>query len=100
MSIVRLFRVRIHAALRAEFESKFATVSVNAVRSAEGASDLEIFKPTHWAPDEYLMISRWTDEAALRCFAGEDWSRAFIPDGMEIFVAECWVQHFTTWVGE
>jgi heme-degrading monooxygenase HmoA len=97
MSIVRLFRVRIHPALRTEFEAKFAVVSVNAVRDAQGALGVEIFKPTRWDRDEYLMISHWQDEDALRRFAGEDWNRAFIPPGMEQFVAECDVHHYTAW---
>ncbi|TAD77130.1 MAG: hypothetical protein EAY70_09115 [Sphingomonadales bacterium] len=97
MSIVRLFRVHIHSALRADFEAKFATISVNAVRIADGALGVDIFKPSRWNPDEYLMISRWRDEAALKRFAGKDWDRAFIPPGMEQFVAECEVHHFTAW---
>ncbi|ASJ90865.1 antibiotic biosynthesis monooxygenase family protein [Porphyrobacter sp. CACIAM 03H1] len=97
MPIVRLFRVRIHADLHAEFAGKFATLSVDAVRGAEGALSVEILKPARWAPDEYLMISRWSDEAALAAFAGEDWNRAVIPPGMERYVADCSVHHYTTW---
>lgn len=97
MPIVRLFTVRIHSGLRDEFEEKFATISVDAVRQADGAVSAEICKPSRWDPDEYLMISRWRDEDALRRFAGENWSRAFIPRGMERFVAECTVHHFTAW---
>lgn len=97
MPIIRLFRVRIHAPMREEFEAKFAVVSVNAVRGAEGALTVEIFKPGRWDPDDYLMISHWQDEAALKHFAGEDWNQAYIPPGMEQFVAECSVHHFTAW---
>lgn len=97
MTIVRLFRVRIHSALRADFEAKFATISVDAVQTAQGALGVEILKPTHWGPDEYLMISRWQDEAALKRFSGEEWSRAYIPPGMERFVADCSVDHYTSW---
>ncbi|MDC8754993.1 antibiotic biosynthesis monooxygenase [Erythrobacter sp. sf7] len=97
MTIVRLFRVRIHSALRAEFEAKFATISVGAVQAAQGALGVEILKPTHWAPDEYLMISRWRDSAAIKRFAGEHWNHAYIPPGMETFVADCSVDHYTAW---
>lgn len=97
MTIVRLFRVRIHSALRNEFEAKFATISVDAVQTAQGSLGVEILKPTLWAPDEYLMVSRWQDEAALKRFAGEDWNRAYIPPGMERFVADCSVDHYTSW---
>lgn len=43
------------------------------------------------------MISRWQDEDAIKRFAGEDWSRAYIPPGMETFVADCSVDHYTSW---
>jgi len=95
--IIRLFRVLIHADLRQEFEAKFAEISVNSVRDAPGALAVEICKPSQWDTDEYLMISRWQDESAIRNFAGEDWSRAFLPQGMEKFVASCSVHHYTTW---
>jgi heme-degrading monooxygenase HmoA len=56
-----------------------------------------ILKPTKWTPDEYSMISIWEDEASLQAFAGEEWSQAFIPHGMEKFVVECWVHHYESW---
>ncbi|AUX69468.1 hypothetical protein CHX26_08170 [Porphyrobacter sp. HT-58-2] len=99
MPIIRLFCVRIHADLREEFEAKFAAISVDAVRHARGALAVEICKPSRWDADEYLMISRWQDESSVKEFAGEDWSRAFIPQGMEKFVASCSVHHYTTWEG-
>ena len=97
MAIVRLFRVRIHPALRSEFEAKFATISIDAVQATQGSLGVEILKPARWAPDEYLMVSRWLDETALKRFAGEDWSRAYIPPGMETFVVDFSVDHYTTW---
>ena len=51
MTIVRLFKVRTHSALRAEFEARFATTSVDAVHGAQGALGVDILKPTHWSPD-------------------------------------------------
>jgi heme-degrading monooxygenase HmoA len=97
MPIVRLFRVRIDPAMRAEFEAKFATISVGAVSGAEGTLGVEIFKPTRWEQDEYLMISRWHDEAALQRFAGQNWNEAYIPPGMAQFVRECSVHHYEAW---
>lgn len=97
VTILRIFRVRIHAGMHSSFEAKFATVSVDAVRNADGALSVEILKPGKWEPDEYLMISRWRDEDALKRFAGENWNSAFIPAGMEQFVQECWVHHYTAW---
>jgi heme oxygenase (mycobilin-producing) len=97
MPITRIFRVRIYPHLRAEFERKFASVSVAAVRKAPGLEDVSILMPTQWAPDEYSMISTWRDEGAVKAFAGESWSEAFIPAGMEKYVTECWVHHYLSW---
>jgi quinol monooxygenase YgiN len=96
MAITRVFRVRIHPHLKQEFEDKFSSISVRAVQEA-GVLAVSILKPTSWAPDEYAMISQWASEAALIAFAGEQWSRAVIPHGMEQFVIECWVHHYSSW---
>jgi len=92
--ITRIFRVQIDPALRDEFESKFESISVAAVKEADGSISVSIGKPTKWAPDEYVMISQWENEESLRKFAGENWCQAHIPAGMEKFVEECWVHHF------
>ena len=46
MPITRIFRVRINAELRQEFEKKFTTVSVNAVQDAPGIISSVILRPT------------------------------------------------------
>jgi len=72
-------RVRIDPNLRDEFERKFADVSVKAVESSRGFITVAIGKPTKWAPHEYVMISQWENEAAIKNFAGEEWNQAYIP---------------------
>ena len=97
MPITRVFRVRIDPTRRAEFEQSFAEISVQAVIQAPGSLSVAVFRPTEWAPDEFAMISKWQDEAALRAFAGDDWNQAVIPSGMEALVRECWVHHYQSW---
>lgn len=97
MPITRIFRVQIDATQRVVFEEKFASISVSFVNAAQGLISVTIYKPTIWAPDEYSMISAWQDEKALQKFAGDDWSRAKIPHGMETFIKECWVHHYVSW---
>ena len=92
--ISRIFRVKINSELREEFESKFATVSVEAVENQRGFISVDIGKPTKWDPDEYVMISKWKDKQALVDFVGESWNQAHIPEGMEKFVKQCWVHHY------
>ena len=92
--VTRIFRVRIDASKRAEFERDFTTISVAAVESQRGFLSVQIGKPTRWAPDEYVMISRWSDENAIRNFVGDSWNEAHIPNGMEQYVIDCWVHHY------
>jgi len=95
--ITRIFRVRIDPGLRDEFEQKFSSISIDAVQKQKGFISVEIGKPTKWSPDEYVMISRWSDEDALRMFVGEKWNYAHIPEGMEQYVKECWVHHYQSY---
>lgn len=92
--ITRIFRVEVPSSLHVEFETKFLAVSVPHVQAAPGSVAVSVGRPTRWAPNEFVMISVWRDEAALRAFAGERWNQAVIPAGMEKFVAACWVHHY------
>ncbi len=92
--ITRIFRVRVPALLHAEFEERFLSVSVPYVQAAPGIVSVSVGRPTKWAPDEYVMISVWANEDALRSFAGEGWNVAVIPAGMEKYVSKCWVHHY------
>ncbi len=92
--ITRIYCVRIKPELREEFEPLFKTVALGSVTAFEGCKNVVVGGPTELSPDEYAMISDWSDEASLSEFAGQDWSVAHIPDGMEKFVDECWVHHF------
>ncbi len=92
--ITRIYRVRIHTELRDEFEPLFQTVALGSVTKFAGCARVVIGGPAKGTPDEYAMITEWTDADALTEFAGEEWSVAHIPPGMEKFVQECWVHHF------
>lgn len=92
--ITRIFRVKVPAALHAEFEAKFLSVSVPHVVAAVGCVSVSVGRPTKWVADEYVMISIWASEKALAAFAGEQWNQAVIPSGMEKYVIECGVQHY------
>lgn len=95
--ITRIFRVKIVPVLRAEFEAKFASVSIHALEAQQGFRRVAIHRPAKWAPDEYAMISEWENEASLIRFAGENWQQAVIPEGMERYVERCWVHHYGEW---
>ena len=92
--IFRIFRVEINSELREAFESKFTTVSVDSVKNQKGFMSVSIGKPTKWSPNEYVMVSKWDSEQSLEAFIGKSWNQAHIPEGMEKFVKQCWVNHY------
>jgi len=92
--ITRIFRVQIRPELRTAFEKDFLDVSIPLIKSHSGLSSVHIGRPTQWAPDEYVMISRWKRAEDIEDFVGKDWSQPLIPSGMEKYVVKCWVHHF------
>lgn len=92
--ITRIFRARVPPALHAEFEEKLHSVSVPFVTSQPGFVSVTLGRPTRWTPEEYVMVTVWQGEKDIAAFAGENWSQAFIPHGMEKYIAECWVHHY------
>ena len=93
--IVRVFRATIPRSLHGEFEKKFREVSAPLVQSRSGLVSVEIARPTRWNPDEFVMVSRWNDEESLIAFAGESWHKPHIPAGMEQYISEFSVDHYT-----
>jgi len=92
--ITRIFRVQIRPERRAAFEKDFVEISIPLIKSHPGLVSVFIGKPTRWAPDEYVMISRWKGIADLEDFVGTNWNQPVIPAGMEKYVVQCWVHHF------
>ncbi len=97
MSITRVFTVQIHADLRAEFETRFSSLSKSMVERASGCIHLAVLRPSKWAPNEYAMISEWESEADLVAFAGDNWSESVIPIEMEKYATSHSVSHYYSW---
>lgn len=91
--MTRIFRVLVEPALQNVFEEKFQTISVSFVKKHCGLISVSIGKSLQNS-NEYMMISVWENQTALKQFAGENWEQAVIPEGMEQFVSECWVHHY------
>ena len=92
--IIRIFRVRIRPEQRAAFEHDFREISILHVQAQQGLVSITVGNPTKWTPEDYLLITTWENEEALLSFAGSSWNKAVIPEGMEKYVVECWVDHF------
>lgn len=93
--LTRIYRVSIKPNLRDEFEPLFRTVALASVTDCEGCTSATLGGPSTDSPNEYVLISRWRDLDALIAFAGDDWTKAHIPMGMERFVDQCWLHHYT-----
>jgi len=95
VAITRIYRVKIKPQLRGEFEPLFRTVAIASVQEATGCTSAKLGGPTPKSPNEYSVTSVWNREESLTDFVGFDWAQAHIPEGMERFVDQCWVHHYT-----
>lgn len=92
--ITRIFRARVPVEKQQQFEDKFLAQVLQSIKSYPGVVSVYFGRPTRGAPDEFAVISTWASEKFLAAFAGENWSQAVIPAGMEDYVTECWVHHY------
>lgn len=92
--VVRVFRARVRENLRQDFEEKFLSISIPLVKSQPGFVSVQVGRPVPGSSEDYVMLSVWKDERAVKDFVGEDWNQGHIPSGMEIHVEECWVHHY------
>lgn len=92
--IIRIFKVTIDPNHRVEFERGFFSTSVDLVKGQDGLLSCEIGKPTSGNPNDYVMITRWKNKAALVAFTGPDWKKPVIPKGMEKFSGTRTVEHY------
>ena len=95
MTINRIYRVQIKPALRDEFEPLFKTVALSSVQSAPGCKFAKLGGPVDATPNDYAVTSIGDSVNNLKEFAGDDWTKPHIPDGMERFVDRCWVHHYS-----
>jgi quinol monooxygenase YgiN len=91
MITIRVFRGQIRPSHHEEFERKFRQISLPLVQAQRGLLSAVIGRPLPSAPEEFVMISTWTDIDALRAFAGADYYAAVVPRGMEQHMIQSWV---------
>jgi heme-degrading monooxygenase HmoA len=59
-----------------------------ALRGLEGFRGAAILRRPHKEGVEFLVITRWDSEAAIRAFAGDDLSTAVVPDKVAAMMVE------------
>ena len=87
--IIRIYRVQINAELRSEFEEKFQLVADEFMQGRVGLVSVDIGRPTPGSPDEYVMVSKWSDVDSVKQFAGQHWDQPVIPNDMRKFTKQC-----------
>jgi hypothetical protein len=63
---------------RKEFERFLRQTAMPFVSGHEGLVAQHVGRPMASSPDEFVYIAVWRDLAALRAFAGEDWTKALV----------------------
>ena len=92
--ILRVFRARLKPGAREAFGKLVNDVSIPLLRSQAGMVTLHVGRPLPEYPDEFVLVSVWTDLECLKAFAGETWDQPLITPGEAVLIQECTVQHY------
>ena len=91
--IVRIFRCRVKAGRRDEWEKIVREVSVPKLSQSEGLLAYYPGAPLG-DPDEFTMVSVWRDRGAVRAYAGDSWREPVLYPGEEEILDEVHVHHY------
>jgi heme-degrading monooxygenase HmoA len=92
--IIRVFRPRVQPGMHDEFERFLRETAMPFVSSHDGLVAQHIGRPMASSPDEFVYIAVWRDLAALRAFAGEDWTKAVVDPSEEHMLRETSLSHY------
>jgi len=92
--ILRVFRARLKPGARQAFEKLVNDVSIPLLRAQSGMVTLHVGRPLPEYPDEFVLVSVWTDLDSLKAFAGEAWDQPLITPGEAVLIQESTVQHY------
>jgi transposase len=92
--ILRVFRARLKPGARQAFEKLCYDVSIPLLRAQPGLVTLHVGRPLPEYPDEFVLVSVWTDLESLKGFAGDTWDHPLILPGEAALVQETTVQHY------
>lgn len=97
MTLLRVFRVRVHPGRGADYERFLREVGIPATREQAGAGAFWVGGPSPENPDEYVFVSTWRDRDALIAMRGEDFSDPGIAEDERDVIAHADVAHFEMW---
>jgi DNA-binding response OmpR family regulator len=92
--ITRVFRGRVRPGKHAEFERFILEEGLPRFRETPGVLGVHFGTPTEQNPDEFLVVSVWTDLDALRAFAGDRWLEPKLSLQEAHMLADASVHHY------
>ena len=92
--IIRLVRVTAAGAAASALNAHFRDVAQPRIRSCRGNEGIWYGRQVHPDHEEFTMMSRWVDHAALREWTGPDVSRLPLLPNIDELAIEWTVQHF------
>jgi heme-degrading monooxygenase HmoA len=93
--IIRVFRARVQPGMQAQYEALLRNEAIPGLSEQAGLVALHVGTPMPQTPDEFVMVSIWTDLASLKAFAGEHWMESVVLPGEAQMVKEAAVHVYT-----
>ena len=92
--IIRVFRTKVRPGTHKQYEALIRERVVPLILQAPGLISLHAGFPIDDPPDEFLLMSVWTDLASMRAFVGPRWREALVVPGEEHLVLHSIVDHY------
>ena len=92
--IIRIFRAIVRDGMQDEFAHFFRETAIPLLMSQPGMIGLTIGWPMPDSPDEFMMMTTWSDLESLKRFAGEEWANAVIDPAEAHLLRETFVHHY------
>jgi heme-degrading monooxygenase HmoA len=92
--IIRVFRAIVHDGKQDAFADFFLNKALPIIESQPGMLGASVGMPMPCSPTEFLMVTTWTDLAALEGFAGSDWQNAVIDPEEAALLKQTFVHHY------
>ena len=92
--IVRVFRVRTHPGMEAEFKKYVLETGRPGLLEREGCLGVIVGQSRWNDRPETVVISRWESLEALQSFAGENWQQGHIPPAAAHLIEQAFCDNF------
>jgi quinol monooxygenase YgiN len=93
--IIRLFRGQVKPEMLSSLDQVLSEVTIPLIKGRPGLVSYYVGKPMEPNPNEFLVLTVWTDLQALKAFAGERWQESVIPERMAALLKKAFVYHYS-----